>query len=142
MPRLVTRALVLVVLALLVAACGDDSSSSDDTTSEEAFCASGEQFESDVAALTDMDIVADGTDAVSSAFDTIRDDTDALVATGQDVASDDINSIEAAVDQLGAALDDLSGDLTAANASEVLDAVTNISTAAQSLQTTLTETCS
>ena len=142
MPRLVTSALVLVVLALLVAACGDDSSSSDDTTSEEAFCASGEQFESDVAALTDMDIVADGTDAVSSAFDTIRDDTDALVATGQDVASDDINDIEAAVDQLGAALDDLSGDLTAANASEVLDAVTNISTAAQSLQTTLTETCS
>jgi len=142
MPRLVTSALVLVVLALLLAACGDDSSSSDDTTSEEAFCASGEQFESDVAALTDMDIVADGTDAVSSAFDTIRDDTDALVATGQDVASDDINSIEAAVDQLGAALDDLSGDLTAANASEVLDAVTNISTAAQSLQTTLTETCS
>jgi hypothetical protein len=142
MPRLVTRALVLVVLALLVAACGDDSSSSDDTTPEEAFCASGEQFESDVAALTDMDIVADGTDAVSSAFDTLRDDTDALVATGQDIVSDDINDIEAAVDQLGAALDELSGDLTAANASEVLDAVTNISTAAQSLQTTLTENCS
>ena len=141
MPRFLTRALVLVVLGLAIAACGDDSSSSDDTTPEEAFCSAGDQFETDVAALGDVDVVADGTDAVQSAFDTIRDDTDALVAAGQDVAADDINAVEASVDQLGAALSDLSGELTSENASEVVDAITNIGTAADSLQTTLTDTC-
>jgi hypothetical protein len=143
MPRIVTRALALVVIGLAVAACGDDSSDGGDSapTSEEAFCESGEQLETDVAALTDIDVVAEGTDAVEDAFSAIRADTDALVASGQDFAADDINALEQAVDELGSALDDLSGELTAANSADVLTAVSDIGTAATSLQTTLTETC-
>lgn len=142
MPRYLTSAVVVVALGLTVAACGDDSSSSDDVSSEESFCSAGEQFETDVAALGDIDVVADGTDAVESAFDTIRDDADALVASGQEIASDDINAVEASVDQLGAALSNLSGELTQENAGEVVDAITNIGNAAAGLQTTLTDTCS
>ena len=140
MRRIVSRTLVLLIVGLAVAACGDDSG--DDVSSEEAFCQSGEQLESDVASLTDMDVVAEGTDAVSDAYSTIRDDTDALVAAGQDFAADDINAVEQAVDELGSAVDDLSGDLTADNASAVATAVSDIGTAAEGLQTTLTETCS
>lgn len=143
MPRFVTRALALVVIGLALAACGDDSDSSGDSdaTPEEAFCESGDQLETDVDALLDMDVTAEGTDAVEEAYSTVRDDTDALVANGQEFAADDINALEQAVDELGAALDALSGDLTAANGADVLTAVSDIGTAAESLQTTLTETC-
>jgi hypothetical protein len=139
MRRIVSRTLLLVVVALAVAACGDDSG--DDVSSEEAFCQSGEQLETDVASLLDMDVVAEGTDAVDDAFTTIRADTDALVAAGQDFAADDINAVEQAVDELGSAVDDLSGELTTDNAGAVATAVSDLGTAVQGLQTTLTETC-
>ena len=139
MRRIVTRTLLLLIVGLAVAACGDDSG--DDVSSEEAFCQSGEQLETDVASLLDMDVVAEGTDAVEDAYSTIRDDADALVAAGQDIAADDVNAVEQAVDQLGSAVDDLSGELTTENASAVATAVSDLGTAAQGLQTTLTETC-
>ena len=139
MRRIVTRTLLLLIVGLAVAACGDDCD--DGASSEEAFCQSGEQLETDISSLLDMDIVAEGTDAVSDAYSTIRDDTDALVAAGQDFAADDINAVEQAVDELGSAVDDLSGDLTSDNASAVLTAISDLGTAAEGLETTLTETC-
>jgi hypothetical protein len=139
MRRILTRTLVLLIVVLALAACGDDSDSGQ--SDEEAFCEAGEQLETDVAALADMDVVAEGTDALGDAFSTIRDDTDALVASGQEFAADDINALEQAVDEFGTAVDDLGGDLTTDNANAVLTAVSDIGTAAASLQTTLTETC-
>ena len=82
MIRTLSRPALVLVLVLAVAACGDDSSGSGDSgpTSEEAFCQAGDQLGTDVAGLTDIDLIAEGTDAVDAAFTSIRADTDALVA--------------------------------------------------------------
>jgi hypothetical protein len=139
MRRTFARTLVLVAAALALVACGDDSDSGQ--SDEQAFCEAGDQLETDVAALSEVDVVAEGTNAVDEALNTLRADTEALVVSGQEFAADDINELERAVDGLGVALDDLDGELTAANGAAVLDAFSVIGTAADNLQTTLTETC-
>jgi hypothetical protein len=141
--RVAARTLLVLVIAFGVAACGDDSGSDDGSSlsDEEAFCQSGDQLQADVAALGDIDVVAGGTDAIEDAFSTLRADADALVASGQDLATDEINALERAVDQLGAALDTLSGEVTTENAGEVVAGVTEVATATQSVTDRLAETC-
>lgn len=139
MLRFARLTVAAAALGLLVAACGDDSDSGQ--SDEEAFCAAGEQLESDVAAAEELDVVAEGTDGLEDTLTTLRADVEQLVSTGQEFAADDINALEQSVDDLGTAIDDLGGEITAANGAAVLTAVDEIGTAADQLQTTLTETC-
>ena len=143
--RVAARTLLVLVLVIAfgAAACGDDSGSDGGSSlsDEEVFCQSGDQLQADVEALGDIDVVAGGTDAIDDAFSTLRADADALVASGQDLATDEINALERAVDQLGAALDTLSGEVTTENAGEVVAGVTEVATATQSVTEVLAETC-
>ena len=138
-------ALMLVLPIASLAACGDDSDSSGTTTTssaEQAYCADGDQLKSDVASITDMDIVADGTDAVTAQIDTLKDDLSALKSSAGDVASSEITTFETALDDLQSALSTVSGDLTLANASDVLSAVQSVGTAGTAVVTTLESACS
>lgn len=139
MRSFIARTLLVSIIGLGAIACGDDAGSSQ--SDEEAFCAAGEQLRADVADLGEVEVVAEGSDAVQASFDMIRADADALVASGQDLATADVNAVEQAVDALGAALGSLDGELTAENSTAVVNAVSEVGTAVQGLGSTLAETC-
>jgi hypothetical protein len=116
-------ALPFLLVASLVA-CGDDDSSSDDTTTttsaQDAYCADADQLKTDIASTKDMDVVSDGTDAVSSQLDTLKADLSSLKSSAGDLASPEIDTFQTSLDDLESALSAVSGDLTAANAADVV----------------------
>ena len=137
-----TRSLLTVTLVALLsvsflAACGDD----DDESPEEAFCNAGDSLESDVQALADMDIVAEGTDALEEQLGAIQSDLDAMMESGSEVAGEQIADAETAVEDLESSLESLGDELTAENASDAIDAVSHIVTSAQAAFTELESTC-
>lgn len=139
---------LVLILALSIgslAACGDDSESAGTTTTtsaEQAYCADLDQLKRDVASITDMDVVADGTDAVTAQFDALKDDLSALKSSAGDAASSEITTMETALDDLQSALSAVAGDLTLANASDVVSAVQSVATAGTAVVTTLESACS
>ena len=114
--------LMLALSIASLAACGDDSDSAGTTTTtsaQQAYCADADQLKSDVASIKDMDVVADGTDAVTAQMDTLKDDLSALKSSAGDAASSEISTFETSLDDLQSSLSAVSGDLTLANASDV-----------------------
>jgi hypothetical protein len=137
--------LMLALSTASLTACGDDSDSSGTTTTssaEQAYCADADQLKSDVASIKDMEVVADGTDAVTTQISTLKDDLSALKSSAGDVASPEISTFETALDDLQSALSAVSGDLTLANASDVVSAVQSVATTGTAVVTTLESACS
>lgn len=130
-------ALAALVAVVGVAGCGDD----DDGGPEEAYCAAADALRADVSALTDLDVVAEGTNALEDRFDAIRSDLDDLRESGREVAADEIDALDAAVDDLQSAIDALGGELSVDNASVVLDAIGDVGPAAQAVYSRLSEAC-
>lgn len=143
----VISTLVLAVPIALLAACGSDSESSSTTTTptttaEQAYCADVDQLQSDVTSLSDMDIVADGTDAVTAKIDELRADVATLKTSAGEVASAEVDALETSLDDLQTSLDSVSGDLTLQNAAGVMSSAGQAITAGTALISTLEATCS
>ncbi len=136
--RLIVAVVAAVLTMGLVAGCGDDD---EEASSEEAFCAAGDSLGSNVDGLGDIDIAAEGTNALDAQFDAITSDLEDLRSSGSDVAADEIAALEAAVDQLEADLDALGDEVTAEGASAVGDSVNSVVTAARTVQDRLDATC-
>jgi len=136
--KFLTVGLGAVLAVSFLAGCGDD----DDETPEAAFCTAGDSLETDVQALTDMDVVSEGTDALAEQFSAIESDLTAMKDSGSEVASEQISDLETAVDDLGTAIDGLGDEITAENATAALDAVSRIATSAQAVYTELDTACS
>ena len=124
MRRITLPLSLLVVLPLaLMAACSSDDSTSSTTTSsttsttsaDQAYCADSDQLKTDIDALKDLDVVADGTTAVTSQLDTIKSDVTALKDSAGDVAATEISTLETSLDDVQSSLSAVSGDLTVAN---------------------------
>lgn len=128
-----------VLMMGLVAACGDEED--EEASSEEAFCAAGDSLENNIAGLSDIDIIAGGTNALDAQFDAIKSDVEDLRTSGGEVAADEIAALEAAVDQLEADLGALGDDVTAEGAGTVGDSVNSVVTAAQAVNDRLDATC-
>lgn len=118
---------------LLLTACGDDESAQD------RYCNAGEDLQDSVAALTDVDLIAEGTDGLDSALDAITDDLDTLKDAATDTAADDVDAVEAAVSDFGDALSSLGGELSSENVDGVVTAVESMASAVNGLATTLTD---
>ena len=121
--------LLAIVSVATLASCSDDSDSSNDTTTtsttsaEQAYCADADQLETDLTALGDLELPGDGTNAVEAQLDTLKSDLEALKSSGADVASAEITAFETSLDDLEAALNEVSGELTVANSAEVVVAL-------------------
>ena len=105
--------LLLALSAALLVSCGDDDDSSgttSTTTAEQAYCADGDQLESDLSALADLELPDDGTDAVQAQIDTLKTDLSALKSSAADVASTEITTFETSLDDLEAAANEVTGD--------------------------------
>ena len=133
-----TIALGAILSVSFLAACGDD----DDASPEEAFCDAGDSLQSDVQALGDLNIVAEGTAALEEQLGAIKSDLTEMKTSGYEVAGEQIANVETAVADLESSLQSLGGDLTVDNASDAIDAVSQIVTSAQAVYTELTSTCS
>ncbi len=101
----------------------------------------GDSLESDVQALADLDIVAEGTDGLDEQLGAIESDLTEMMDAGTEVAGEQIAELETAIADLETSLDELGGDLTVDNATVAVDAVSRIVTSAQAVYTELASTC-
>ena len=136
--------LLLALSAALLVSCGDDDDSSgttSTTTAEQAYCADGDQLESDLSALADLELPDDGTDAVQAQIDALKTDLSALKSSAADVASTEITTFETSLDDLEAAANEVTGELTASSAANVVVAIEDAVAAGGDVVSTLQTTC-
>jgi hypothetical protein len=108
-----------------LAACGDDGGDGgdgDEGAAEGAgVCEARDELTESFAALGDIDVVNDGTDAVRAAVDSIGEDLEALREAAGDEADDELDAVGAAVDDLRTAVGDLGGESVGAVGTALAD---------------------
>ncbi len=136
------RAVGVVVLASLslgfASSCGSDEAAE---SSEDVFCAAGDSLRTNIETVADIDIISGGTDAISERFTAIESDLEKLQDSGSDVAADEVSALDVAVDDLGSALEALGDDISAANAAQMGESITNVVNAAGDVLERLSTTC-
>jgi hypothetical protein len=117
-------ALATVVALVGLSACGDDDDGASPSTTAEAtttpaatdpgpvgsasaeLCTARDELRASIGALTDVDVVRNGTSAITDALTTIKDDLAAVrAATGGDLQPQ-IDAFQQALDDLQAAIGD------------------------------------
>ena len=123
-------------LAVGAVACGDDD---DEADPQEAYCEAGAELRSSISALADLDLISEGTNGLQTRLDAIRDDLSDLRDAGEEAAADEIDALDTAVDDLGSAIEDVSGSLSQDNVAQVGAAIGDVTEAAQAVYTTLSD---
>ena len=150
--RNVRRVVACLAMAALVAACGsDDSPSTSDSTSETSpapaastadstpdetsaapsgdVCADREALRDSVAALADVDLVAEGTNGAKSAISAVKDDLAALRSSAGSELEPEVQAVQDAVDDLETAV----GNLDSGGATQAVTAVSDLVTSSGTL---------
>jgi hypothetical protein len=142
------------VLAILLAlsACGDDDgdqAASSTTTAEsattspdDALCRTIDEVEQDIRALGDIDVLAEGTDAVEARLTSIREDLTEIKELAPDTAPDEAEAFDnalASLDDAIAAVGD--GSLTAQSMQDVVAAGASTVEAGQAYLGSLDDAC-
>ena len=137
----------LAALLAFAAACGDDDdddggdNGGDDTGSADTVCQEKEELDSAVASLTDVDVIAEGTEALNASLANVRTSLDNLGDSVSDEVADEVEGMETAVDDA----EEILSDLDDASLNEQIDAVqsalTGVATASVALGTALQEDC-
>ncbi|MGH9230981.1 MAG: hypothetical protein ACRD07_20010 [Acidimicrobiales bacterium] len=142
------RALAGALATLLVlSACGDDddgdqAADSTTTSTGDALCAAIDDAERDIAALGDLDVLAEGTDATEAALTTIREDLAEIRDLAPDTAPEEAEAFDDALASLGDAISALGeGSLTADAAQEVVEAGASAIEAGQAYLGALEDAC-
>jgi hypothetical protein len=140
----------LAILLPLVA-CGDDDddrtaspTTAEETTtsSEDALCSAVDDLEQDIGALGDLDVVADGTDAVEASLSAIREDLAEIRDQAPDTAPEEADAFDSALTSLDDAIAAVGdGTLTAESARDLITAVASTVTAGQSYLGALDDAC-
>lgn len=137
-PRRAGTMLIAIGLgAAVLVGCGDDDG--DEASPQDDYCAAAEELQTSVGSLTDLDVVAEGTNGLESAVNDVRDDVTELRDSAGEAAGDELDALGQSIDDLQSSLSDLGGDITAENAGAVVTAVQAVGTAAQAVQDTLTD---
>jgi len=131
-PRWSARAfaLLLALLGVTAAACGSSSSTSSGTTSTTAsVCNQAQALKTSVQDLKNVDVVKNGTSALSTAAGAVKSDADALAKSAKSEMQPDVQALQQSLQQLDAAVKDFSsGGIT-----PVLNSATAVSTTANTL---------
>jgi hypothetical protein len=133
---------VVGIVALAGLSLGFASACGSDESSEDAFCDAGDSLQSNIETIGDIDIVSGGTDAVTERFEAIESDLTQLQDSGSDVASDEISALDSALDDLGSALEGLSGGVSVEDAQQLATSVSAVVSAASNVIERLSTTCS
>jgi hypothetical protein len=142
------------VLAILLAlsACGDDDgdqAASSTTTAEsattspdDALCRTIDEVEQDIRALGDIDVLAEGTDAVEARLTSIREDLTEIKELAPDTAPDEAEAFDNALASLDDAIAAVgNGSLTAQSMQDVVAAGASTVDAGQAYLGTLDDAC-
>lgn len=125
-----------ILTVLLLVGCGDDG---DEGSAQDRYCDAGQSLEDSIRSLSDLDLVAEGTDGLESAIGAVRDDLTTLRDTATDATADDVESLSESVDELRNTLSDLGDEISAGNVSALRDAIRSVGSAAQAVYDTLTD---
>jgi hypothetical protein len=141
-------------LATLLAfgACGDDDgdqAANSTTTAEatttstgDALCAAIDDAEQDIRALGDIDVLADGTDAVEASLTTIRADLAEIRELAPDTAPEEADAFDNALASLDDAITALGDEpLTAESAQDIVAAGTSTIETGQTYLGALDDAC-
>jgi hypothetical protein len=138
---------------LALSACGDDDDgdqAANSTTTAEAtttsagdeLCAAIDDAEQDIAALADIDVLAEGTDAVEARLTTIREDLAEIKELAPDTAPEEAEAFDSALASLDDAITAVGdGSLTAESAQDVVTAGASTIEAGQAYLGALDDAC-
>jgi uncharacterized phage infection (PIP) family protein YhgE len=146
------RAIAGALATLLVlSACGDDddgdqaansTAEATTTSTSEALCAAIDDAEQDIGALADIDVLAEGTDAVKARLTTIREDLAKIKEQAPDTAPDEAEAFDDALASLDDAITAIGDEpLTAESAQDVVAAGTSTVEAGQAYLGALDDAC-
>lgn len=133
---------LMASLLVLATACGDDDDA--DLTGDEAsaLCDAKDELDSSVNALGDLDVSAEGTNAVDAAVDDVRNDIEAVRDAAQGEVDDEAEDVETAFDELEAAVATFGDqESTGAAVAGVSNAVADLATAVGALFGALPQDC-
>jgi hypothetical protein len=138
----------LVALLAVLTACDDDNDDGDSDTGGEAtatpsVCDQKEVVEASVQDLGDLDVVAEGTDALNQQVATVKSDVADLRDTVSEDVEPEVEALETAISDAEETMSEITDDSTL---NERIDAVqtsiTGIVTAAGDLGDSLSNECS
>jgi hypothetical protein len=148
------RALAGALATLLaISACGDDddgeqaansttTAEATTTSTSDALCAARDDAEQDIRALGDIDVLAEGTDAVEASLTTIRDDLAEIRELAPDTAPDEAEAFDNALASLDDAITALGDEpLTAESAQDIVAAGTSTIETGQTYLGALDDAC-
>ncbi|KHL17837.1 UNVERIFIED_CONTAM: hypothetical protein LK11_09620 [Mumia flava] len=127
---------LVLLAAVSLGACGSED---DEPTSQDAYCDAAADLRSSVDALTNLDLVGEGTNGLESAVDAVGEDVSTLKDTAGDAASDEVDALSDSIDDLKSAIGDAGDQLSSESVSAVSDAVSSVATSAQAVEDTLTD---
>jgi phage host-nuclease inhibitor protein Gam len=104
------------VLVFVAGACSDDDGDGDEAARA---CDARDDLSSSVQALGDVDVVADGTDQLRTAFDDVVAAVDEVADASGDRLEDEVDAVQAEVDDVRTAVSSI-GDQSAASAAELV----------------------
>jgi hypothetical protein len=142
-----------LAILLAVSACGDDDdgdqAANSTTTAEatttstgEALCAAIDDVEQDIRALGDIDVLAEGTDAVEASLTTIREDLAEITELAPDTAPEEAEAFDSALASLDDAIAALGdGSLTTQSVQDIVAAGTSTIEAGQAYLGALDDAC-
>jgi len=128
----VIRVLLAGGLALLaLSGCGSSATSSPDPTttvasSNDPICAARTDLTASVRALTTPSLLTEGKPAIQAALDEVKTDLDALSTAAKDVYGPEIEAVQAAVADVGAALSNVGDGNASENQRAIRDAAADV----------------
>jgi CHASE3 domain sensor protein len=127
---------VLAMLALSGAAC----SSEPDTAASQG-CAELATLKDSLTALTQVEPVQDGLDALQPAVATVKTDMQSAATAVSEALKPSVDQVQSSFDQLENALQGVTANNLAASATEIGTALTAVGTALTGLESELAEKC-
>lgn len=142
---MVIRVIVVLIVALLAsvaAACGDDDDSSDTGgASTPSVCDQRDSLNQSVNDLTELDVIAGGTDSLNAAVDRVESDLDSLAATTSSAVQAEVDDLNDAIDRAEETFANLDDESLLAATAEVAVTVLDVTIAADALVTALAIEC-
>jgi hypothetical protein len=123
-----TLAVLAVALAAVsgVSCSSDDDASSSATTAASATCTDLQRVQDDVDALTDVNIVQDGTDALESNLDDLQDSASDLADSATGDLKTQADALRSSVDELSSIADDAGDQPVTSTLSQISDQLRTI----------------
>jgi flagellin-like hook-associated protein FlgL len=131
---------VLVVLGLVASGCGEDDAP--EASSSPSACSEVMALQTSLTALTQVDPVNDGVDALKSAAATVKTDLEAALSAVSSELKPAVEEVKAAFDSLDSALKGVSSASgLGAAATEIGTAMTQLGNASTNLSTEVSDIC-